>query len=148
LQALVRNTRLPICAQGCDHPVAGAGTAQFYYECAAGEIASVASGSSANPSGGARQFVCPVDHSSPLESKWMGEILKSSAGMSLDKAKEMVEALLQKYENRLEEGYPRGFMFQQMYDMKDQVNPKFQCLYTNVKEELENLGMRFKDRYA
>ncbi|MEE8322976.1 MAG: monomethylamine:corrinoid methyltransferase [Candidatus Bathyarchaeia archaeon] len=148
-QALVRNTRLPVCAQGCDHPVAGAGTAQFYYECAAGEIASVASGSSANPSGGARQFVCPTDHVSPLESKWMGEILKASAGMSLKRAKGIVEVLLSRYEDKLEDGYPEGYTFQQMYDVeKEAVKPEFERFYKHMKDELENLGVHFKKRYA
>jgi methylamine--corrinoid protein Co-methyltransferase len=85
-QAIVRNTRLPVREQACDHPAAGAGTAQFYYENAAGDIASIASGSSAKTAG-ARQFVCPLDHCSPLESKWMGEVVKASAGISLEKSK-------------------------------------------------------------
>jgi hypothetical protein len=148
-QALVRNTRLPVGAQGCDHPVAGAGTPQFYYECAAGEIASVASGSSANPSGGARQFVCPTDHVSPLESKWMGEVLKASAGVSLTRARGMVEALLARYEDRLEAGYPEGYTFQQMYDVETgKAKPEFERFYAQRKEELEDLGLQFKERYA
>jgi hypothetical protein len=148
-QALVRNTRLPICAQGCDHPVAGAGTHQFYYECAAGEIASVASGSSANPAGGARQFVCPTDHSSPLESKWMGEVLKASAGMGLETAKEIVAALLSRYEDKLEAGYPEGYPVQQIYDLEaETVKPAFQKFYLRMKADLEDLGVKFKERYA
>lgn len=148
-QALVRNTHLPVGAQGCDHPVAGAGTPQFYYECAAGEIASVASGSSANPSGGARQFVCPTDHVSPLESKWMGEVLKASGGVSLARARGMVEALLARYEDRLEARYPEGYTFQQMYDVgTGKAKPEFEVFYAQRKEELEDLGLRFKERYA
>ena len=148
-QALVRNTRLPVGAQGGNHPVAGAGTTQFYYESAAGDIASVASGASAKPGGGARQFVCPTDHSSPLESKWIGEVMKASAGISLGKARGIVEALLQRYEDKLEEAFPGGYTFQQMYDVeKEKVKPEFQRFYTRMKEELEDLGVKFKERYA
>ncbi len=148
-QALVRNTRIPVCAQGCDHPVAGAGTPQFYYECAAGEIASVASGSSANPAGGARQFVCPVNYCSPLESKWMGEVLKASPRLSLQNAQEIVTALLGRYEHTLEQGYPEGYSFQQIYDVeRERVNPAFQSFYQKMKEELEALGLIFTSQYT
>jgi hypothetical protein len=148
-QALVRNTRIPVCAQGCDHPVAGAGTSQFYYECAAGEIASVASGSSANPAGGARQFVCPVDYCSPLESKWMGEVLKASSRINLQNAQEIVKSLLGRYEKTLEQGYPKGYSFHQIYDVeRERVNPAFQSFYHQMKEELEGLGLTFVSKYA
>jgi methylamine--corrinoid protein Co-methyltransferase len=148
-QALVRNTRIPVCAQGCDHPVAGAGTPQFYYECAAGDIASVASGSSANPSGGARQFVCPIDYCSPLESKWMGEVLKSSSRLNLQNAQEIVNMLLKRYENTLEQGYPEGYRFQQIYDLeRERVKPAFQSFYQHMKKELEALGLTFAPQYV
>lgn len=147
-QAIVRNTRLPVREQACDHPVAGAGTAQFYYENAAGDIASIASGSSAKTAG-ARQFVCPTDHCSPLESKWMGEIIKASAGISLQNAKEIVDYLLPKYEETLETGYPSGYTFQQMYDLETEVvKPRFQTFYERMKMMFEDLGLHFDERYA
>jgi hypothetical protein len=79
----------------------------------------------------------------------MGEILKASAGMSLERAKGIVEALLSRYEDKLEEGYPEGYTFQQMYDVeKEKAKPEFKRFYTHMKEELEDLGVRFKERYA
>jgi len=79
----------------------------------------------------------------------MGEILKASAGMSLKRAKGIVEVLLSRYEDKLEDGYPEGYTFQQMYDVeKETVKPEFERFYKHMKDELENLGVHFKKRYA
>ena len=79
----------------------------------------------------------------------MGEVLKSSAGMNLDRAKGIVEALLKRYEDKLEAGYPEGYQFHQIYDLQSEtVRPRFATFYVRMKEELEELGLRFDNKYA
>lgn len=147
LQAISRNSRLPCLTNGCDHPVAGPGTEQYLYESATGNIAHTASGSSGIV-GGTRKFVIgnTLNFGSPLESKWMGEVIKSSAGLNLRQASDIIEEIFPKYKDKLEKGYPHGFTFEQLYDVeKETPKPEYERLYEHVKEEFEDLGLKFKD---
>jgi methylamine--corrinoid protein Co-methyltransferase len=147
VQAFARNSRIPTGSNGCDHPAAGPGTEQYFYEAAAGNIASVASGAAAL-TGGTRKFVIGrvEDFGSPLESKWMGEVCKASAGVKPERANEIVKALLPKYEDRLEKGAPFGFTFGQLYDVeRGDPKPEYLQMYERVKDEFRGLGLRFRN---
>jgi len=101
--------------------------------------------------GGTRKFVIgnTLNFGTPIESKWMGEVVKSSAGLNRKKASEIVEALLPKYEERLKEGYPEGYTFEQLYDVdREMPKPEYKMLYERVKVELEDLGLKFKRCYC
>ncbi|MCW3975303.1 MAG: monomethylamine:corrinoid methyltransferase [Candidatus Bathyarchaeota archaeon] len=146
LQAISRNCNIPCSGYGCDHPVAGPGTEQYFYESAAGNIAQVASGAS-GILGGTRKFVVgeTLNFGSPLESKWMGEVIKSSSGLNLRQANEIVKEIYPKYKDKLEKGYSNGFTFKQLYDIEREIpKPEYQKLYDKIKEEFEELGLRFK----
>jgi hypothetical protein len=79
----------------------------------------------------------------------MGEVLKASPRVSLQNAQEIVQSLLGRYEKTLEQGYPKGYSFHQIYDVKqERVNPPFQKFYQQMKEELEALGLTFTSKYA
>lgn len=145
-QAFTRNSRVPVSSNGCDHPSAGPGTEQYFYEAAAGNIAAVASGAAAI-TGGTRKFMIGKveDFGSPLESRWMGEVCKASAGLRPEKANEIVKALLPRYEDKLEKNAPFGFTFNQLYNVEKET-PKLEYLrmYERVKDELREFGLSFR----
>jgi len=146
VQAFARNSKIPAGSNGCDHPTAGPGTEQYFYEAAAGNIAAVASGAAAL-TGGTRKFVIGKveDFGSPLESRWMGEICKASVGLKPEKANEIAKALLPRYESRLEKGAPFGFTFSQLYDVeKEAPKPEYVQMYERVKDEFREFGLRFR----
>jgi hypothetical protein len=79
----------------------------------------------------------------------MGEVLKSSSRLNLQNAQEIVNMLLKRYENTLEQGYPEGYRFQQIYDLeRERVKPAFQSFYQHMKKELEALGLTFAPQYV
>ena len=79
----------------------------------------------------------------------MGEVLKASSRINLQNAQEIVKSLLERYEKTLEQGYPKGYSFHQIYDVeRERVNPAFQRFYQQMKEELEGLGLTFASKYA
>lgn len=145
IQAFARNSRIPVSSNGCDHPSAGPGTKQYLYESAAGNIAAVTSGA-AGVVGGTRKFVIGKveDFGSPIESRWMGEVCKASAGLKPEKANEIVNALLPKYEDKLEKDTPFGFTFSELYDLKkESPKPEYIQMYEEVKDEFRRFGLHF-----
>jgi len=144
LQALCRNTHLIVGGSMGDHPSAGPGTKQYLYEAAAGFIANVVSGG--HHIAGTRKFTIgnTPDYGTPLESRWMGEVSKSAAGMKRTKANEIARYLLAKYEPNLRNA-PAGGTYADLYDLdKDEPKPEYQRLYNEVKEELVGLGLEFR----
>jgi methylamine--corrinoid protein Co-methyltransferase len=141
IQALNRNTRLILDGSIGDHPAAGPGTKQYFYESAAGHIVSTVMGGHSTE--GTRKFVVgnTCNYGSPLESRWMGEVCKSAAGMDRLTAERIVKYLLSKYEDRLMDA-PEGETFEKLYDQeKLEPLPYYQKLYEEVKEELRNQGL-------
>jgi len=144
LQALSRNSSLIMAASGGDHPAAGPGTRQYFYETAAGFIACTVCGG--HPLEGTRKFTVgeKENFGSPLESRWMGEVSKGSAGLSREKANEIAKYLLRKYEANLENA-PEGFVFEELYDLeKTQPRASYLDLYKEVKEEMAGKGVNFE----
>ena len=77
-----------------------------------------------------------IDHISPLECKFCGEVLKASAGITRKQANEIAKALTPKFENLLWDP-PIGKKFQDCYDLKTlKPVPEWVDIYTRVKREL------------
>jgi methylamine--corrinoid protein Co-methyltransferase len=145
IQGINRNTRLIVDGSIGDHPAAGPGTRQYFYESAAGHIVSTVMG--AHSTGGTRKFVVgnTCNYGTPLESRWMGEVCKAAVGMDRATAHGLVKVLLAKYENRLSDA-PEGETFEALYDKeKLEPLPHYLALYEEVKTELRDLGLPFRE---
>lgn len=145
IQGLSRNTKLIVDGSIGDHPAAGPGTKQYLYESAAGHIVSTVMGGHSTE--GTRKYVVgeTCNYGTPLESRWMGEICKATAGMSLEQADRIVRYLLEQYESRIKDA-PAGDTFENLYNQQTlQPIPEYEAIYREVKEELRQLGMNFRD---
>ena len=142
-QAIARNANFILNGGMGDHPEAGPGTKGFFYEAAAGHIVSTVCGG--HSMGGTRKFFIgnKENFGTPLESRWMGEACKGAAGLSREKANEIILRLLDKYEHYLRSA-PTGETFEALYDT-EKVKPlaHYQKLYDEVKEEFSALGLTF-----
>lgn len=145
IQGLSRNTRLIVDGSIGDHPAAGPGTKQYFYESAAGHIVSTVMGGHSTQ--GTRKYVVGniCNYGTPLESRWMGEVCKGAVGTDRVTADRIVKYLLAKYEDKLADA-PEGETFEKLYDQeKLEPLPHYQKLYEEVKEELRDQGLNFKD---
>ncbi|HJX24352.1 MAG TPA: monomethylamine:corrinoid methyltransferase [Candidatus Bathyarchaeia archaeon] len=135
-QALSRNTHVLFGTN--DNPVSGSGTDTLLYEAAACAIASVASGDTTIT--GPRVAQVP-DHTSGLEGKFFGEVIRASITLKRSDANCMVKQLIPKYENRLSQP-PAGKPFTELFDVKT-LKPAKEWLdsYLRVKRELKDLGL-------
>ena len=146
IQGLSRNAKLIIDGSIGDHPAAGPGTKQYLYEAAAGFIVSTVMG--AHSTGGTRKFVVGnvPNYGTPLESRWMGEVCKGATGMSRAQAEPLIRYLLEKYEDKLKDA-PAGETFEKLYDQeKLEPIPSYQKLYDEVKQELRERGLPFREK--
>ena len=147
IQGISRNTRLIVDGSIGDHPAAGPGTKHYLYESAAGHIVSTVMG--AHSTEGTRKYVVgnTCNYGTPLESRWMGEVCKASAGISRKQAETLVQHLLGRYEAHLKDDAPAGDVFERLYDQKTlNPMPEYQKLYDEVKTELGELGLNFNNR--
>lgn len=145
IQGISRNTRLIVDGSIGDHPAAGPGTKQYLYESAAGHIVSTVMG--AHSTEGTRKYVVgnTCNYGTPLESRWMGEVCKASAGIDRKQAEKIVQYLLSQYEDHLKDA-PAGDVFERLYDQRTlQPIPEYEKLYGEVKEELRQLGLNFNN---
>ena len=145
LQGVSRNTKLVLDGSIGDHPAAGPGTKQYFYESAAGHIVSTVMGG--HSTGGTRKFVVgnTSNYGTPLESRWMGEVCKAAAGMDRKTANTIVKYLLDKYERHYKDA-PEGQTFEKLYDQQKMMPvASYQKLYEEVKEELRGIGLQFRD---
>ena len=140
-----RNTRLILDGSIGDHPAAGPGTKQYFYETAAGHIVSTIMG--AHSTEGTRKFVVgnTPNYGTPLESRWMGEVCKGVVGMDRKTADSIVKYLLSKYEDNLTDA-PEGDTFEKLYDTASlKPLPHYEVLYKEVKKELRDQGLTFRE---
>jgi hypothetical protein len=145
IQGLNQHTRLIVDGNIGDHPAAGPGTKQYLYEAAAGFIVSTVMGGHSTE--GTRKFVVGniCNYGTPLESHWMGEVCKGAIGLSREEADRIVKYLLAKYEDKLKDA-PAGETFEKLYDQENSSPlPHYQQLYGEVKEELRQLGLKFRE---
>ncbi len=145
LQALNRNTHLILAGAHGDHPSAGPGTAQYFYETAAGSIAGAVSGG--HSWGATRKFKTGRvhDYGTPLESEFLGRICHATEGMQPTQANKAVLALLSRYENSLADA-PAGLTLHELYDLKcERPLDAYIDVYNTVAGELRGLGVPLPD---
>jgi hypothetical protein len=76
----------------------------------------------------------------------MGEVCKGAAGMSRGQAELLIKYLLDKYEDKLKDA-PAGETFERLYDRETmEPIPSYRKLYDEVKTELRERGLSFRDQ--
>jgi len=135
-QAVSRNSHLLVMGQ--DNPVSGPETEMILLEGAVAAINETVGGSSAVV--GIRPAQYP-NHTSGLEGKWLGELVRAAAGLKRNEANDIVKKLIPRYEKRLRQP-PIGKAFPECFDLKT-LQPKKEWLevYNKVKNELIDLGL-------
>jgi len=96
---------------------------------------------------GTRKFVVGTvcNFGTPLESRWMGEVCKAATGLNRKTAERIIKYLLKKYEDKLLDA-PEGEIFEKLYDQeKLKPVPRYQKIYEEVKRELEEQGLKFRN---
>ena len=137
-QAIARNasllTNLTIT------PVGGPGTKTLLYETIACAVMSTVSGQSRILGPRSATGAIPA-HFSGLEARLMGEAAHAAAGLNREKAAEVVQTALSKYEPLLDR-QPYGLPFPEVYDVAT-VQPKDEWLrmYEEVKSEAIDWGL-------
>jgi methylamine--corrinoid protein Co-methyltransferase len=140
-RATSRNTRYP--AIGLGYAAAGPCTKMYFYEAAAVNLCCVTAGY------GGVQTVHPakavvVDGVTPLEALFNVETAYAVTGMDAGEASELVNQLLDRYENEIEKA-PAGKRYQECYDLKrGKPSEAYVRLYGEVKEELTKMGIPFQ----
>jgi len=139
-QAISRNSALPVFMLG--YLASGPMTDMVLYETAAWVIAAVASGAHVEAEG-----VCKathIDHFTPMEPRFAGEVAHAATGIKRDFANELVNRLLSKYEEKIKNP-PIGMTYQECYDTKTgEPRQDYLQLYSRIKKELEDLGLKFR----
>jgi len=138
-QAISRNTHLLLA--GLINPVAGPCTNMLLYEGAVEAINCAVSGCALAigvRSGGGRFR----DYVTGLESKFTGEVCKSTCGLKRADGNEVVKKLIPKYEGQLMNP-PKGKSFTECFDLKT-IKPtrEWSDIYVKVWSELEDLGIK------
>jgi hypothetical protein len=147
-QAPARNTPAIINGSGGEHPAAGPGTKQYFYETVAGVLANVISG--AHHGAGTRKFVIgkTCDFGTPIESRFTGQVAKSAAGMTRHQANLLVLKMLDLYEPHLKDA-PFGQTYHELYDVeREEPRPEYVSLYEEVLEEMFKYGFPIRDTWA
>jgi len=140
-RATSRNTRYP--AIGLGYAAAGPCTKMYFYEAAAVNLCCVPSGYAAV------QTVHPAkavvdDGVTPMEARFNVEAAYAITGMAAEQASELVNQLLEKYEQEIETA-PPGKRYQDCYDLKTgKPSDEYVRLYDDVKEELSEMGIDFR----
>jgi methylamine--corrinoid protein Co-methyltransferase len=137
-QAVSRNSKM-LTASLCK-PAAGPGTKTLLYETAAFIISGVASGLTV-PQASMTATGTNSCHCSGLESRFGAEVCHAAAGMSRDKANEIVKQLLPLFYDDLA-SEPIGQPFQEVYNLDTlQPTPEWLGIYEEVKAELVGMGV-------
>lgn len=119
--------------------LAGCCTDMMFYETAAQAIGDTVSGRDMliGPVGGRG---AAVDHSTGLESRFMGEVADLASDLSLSEADGIIEKIYAKYESRLSNP-PAGKSFSECYTMKSeyemQPTDEYTDLYRKIFSEIE-----------
>ena len=140
-QAIARNSHFPLL--NISIIAAGPETEMEFYENAAYVIGSVVSGSAGVESpGGAKNAT--MDHISPMISLWTAEVAHAAVGMKRGEANEIVNILLSKYEDNLDNP-PAGKKYQDCYNIKTlEPSKEYTALYQKAKKGLAVYGLKFE----
>jgi methylamine--corrinoid protein Co-methyltransferase len=139
MQALSRNTDLLI--QSVSNQLGGPMTKMLLWESAAIMAALSASGASVviGPRTAGGKW---ANHLSPLECRFSGEVLRSAADLKRNQASKFVNGCLSHYEDRLANP-DVGVPFEECYDRQTLTpKPEWMAMYTEVKGELADMGLR------
>jgi methylamine--corrinoid protein Co-methyltransferase len=85
------------------------------------------------------------NYATPIEARMAVEVGHAVAkqGMSREKANQIVNQLLKKYEDKIADA-PKGKPFQECYDVSTvKPQPWYMDMYTKVKQEIADLGVTF-----
>jgi len=139
-QAISRNSHFPLLTI----PIIAAGpmTEMNFYETAAQVITCIVSGGSIEAGSAAKNVL--IDHITPMEPLWASEVAHAVIGMKRTEANEIVNRLLPKYENNLDNP-PKGKKYQECYNIETlEPSREFIGLYGRIKKELAGYGLKFK----
>ncbi len=141
IQSLSRNTDF-INGRGAT-TVSGPGSEMMFLENASSTISAVVSGGHILQ-GIRKAILVKPNQASGLEPKFQGEVGKAVAELKRTDANEIVNALLNKFEDNFASA-PQGKSFEELYDLKT-LTPKKDYLdvYLKAKEELVDLGINFQ----
>jgi methylamine--corrinoid protein Co-methyltransferase len=139
-RATSRNTRYP--AIGLGYAAAGPCTPTYFYEAAAVNLCCVSSGYAGVQTVHPAKAVV-VDGVTPLEAQFNVEIAHATAGMETGQANELVNQLLERYEQTIEDA-PQGQRYHECYDLKTgKPSDAYVRLLSEVKGELSQMGLVF-----
>lgn len=137
-QALSRNTHL--LTHGIANEVSGPGTENLLYEALVG-VGTIAASGAAFTTGPRSAGGKLMDHLTPLECGFCGEVAHAASGLSLAKMNEIANAILPCYENQIKTP-DVGKTYQETYDQTTrQPRPEWQAAYEKVKRDAISLGM-------
>lgn len=141
-QALVRNT--PLICGGGGLTAAGPGTEQMLWEIAVLGI-HVACVGGHIIHGCRKSVLVKPNQGTGMEPRWEGEAARAGCALSREDANELMDYIIRKYENTITpETAPQGYSFEELYDFETvQVKPAYFDLYSKVKRELEDRGLKF-----
>ena len=138
LQATTRNSN--VILEKIINQTAGPCTEDILYTNAAGLIATCVSGM-ANTCGPRSAGGAMKNYLTPLEGFFAADAIKAAAGMKLDKAQELVEYCLTKYEANVE-NQPVGKSYYECYDRKTgQPSAEWAAIDARVREDLNKHGL-------
>jgi methylamine--corrinoid protein Co-methyltransferase len=139
-QALSRNTHLLTASEAIT--AAGPCTKMCLYEVAASSIVGTVSGIHINNASAAKSQY--LDRETGMEARIGCEVGHAATGMKRADANELVTQILTKYEQKLDSP-PLGRRFQECYDINTvQPSEEYVNIYTQVKKELQELGLQFE----
>ncbi|MFX0204755.1 MAG: monomethylamine:corrinoid methyltransferase [Candidatus Hodarchaeota archaeon] len=139
-QALSRNTHLLTAAEAIT--AAGPCTKMCLFEVAASAIVGTVSGIHINNASAAKSQY--LDRETGMEARIGCEVGHAATGMKRTNANELVKQIFLMYNQKLENP-PLGRRFQECYDLNT-VKPskEYVDIYTQVKRELQELGLNFE----
>lgn len=136
-QALARNT--PVVTINDLYPRSGLGTAELFWEVAAGAMIGTVCGLHQHGIGatGGTQ----MDHTSGLEARFQAEVAHAALGKTREEVNHLVKTCLAKYQSSLAK--PNlGKSFPELYDLESlEPTSEWVSFYESVKEELDSLGL-------
>jgi methylamine--corrinoid protein Co-methyltransferase len=136
-QALARNT--PLVSVNDIYTRCGLGTAELFWEVAAGALIGVVCGlhqHGIGATGGSE-----IDHTSGLEARFQAEVAHAALGKSRQEVNHLVLECLAKYQHRLAKP-DLGKPFPELYDLETlEPNQEWLDLYSQVSSELGKMGL-------
>jgi methylamine--corrinoid protein Co-methyltransferase len=137
-RAMSRNTRYP--SIGLAYAAAGPCTRMYFYESAAVNLCCVPSGYAGIQTVHPARAVM-VDGVTPVEAQFNVELAQAAAGLEAGPANEVVNRLLEHYEDRIDEA-PQGLRYRECHDLETgRPSDEYLRLVGEVTEELVRMGV-------